>query len=59
MIRLPAFRVTLEPLEEAAEKVRGFKWADKEVGTRHQIGGEPDFIQGRMSGLIARRAASG
>jgi hypothetical protein len=40
--------VPLVPSPETAEAkaVVGFKWAGAPVGTRHRIGGEPDWIQG-------------
>jgi hypothetical protein len=42
---IPPFRLRPEPLSEEAENLPGFKWAGGEVGTRHQLGGEPQWIQ--------------
>lgn len=42
---IPAFRLVPEPMTEAASKLPGFKWAPKGIGARHQLGGEPTFIQ--------------
>lgn len=44
-LRLPPFRLKPEPLSEEAAALKPFKWADPEIGTRHRLGGEPDFIQ--------------
>jgi hypothetical protein len=44
--KIPSFRLEPIPLAEEAKNLAGFKWADDEVGTRHKLGGEPDFIQG-------------
>jgi hypothetical protein len=43
--KLPEFRLTATPVDEAGRKLAGFKWADPEVGQRHKIGGTPDFQQ--------------
>jgi hypothetical protein len=48
MKRVPTFKLVPEPLDEAARKSPGFKWASKEMGTRHQLGGEPNFLQAQM-----------
>jgi uncharacterized protein YwqG len=32
-------------MDEDAKELSGFKWADEEVGKRHQLGGNPNFIQ--------------
>ena len=45
MKTIPPFKLTPEPLSEAARNMPKFKWAGKEVGTRHQLGGEPAFLQ--------------
>ena len=41
---VPAFRLRAEPLTDEASELRGFPYADPDVGTRHRIGGEPSFI---------------
>lgn len=45
MKKLPPFRLKPEPLSEEAASLPKFKWAPREVGLRHQLGGEPTFIQ--------------
>ncbi|MCF7816574.1 MAG: DUF1963 domain-containing protein [Kiritimatiellales bacterium] len=42
---IPPFRMVLEPMTEEAKKITPFKWASKEIGKRHLLGGSPDFIQ--------------
>ena len=34
-----------EPLNDAAKALPSFQWAADEVGKRHRLGGEPEFIQ--------------
>lgn len=46
MIKIPLFKLVPQPLTEEAKKLSGFKWAGDGIGTRHKLGGEPDFIQG-------------
>ena len=41
---MPAFRLRPEPLDAEAESLPKFKWADDSVGTRHQLGGEPESM---------------
>ncbi|MCX4239635.1 YwqG family protein [Paraliomyxa miuraensis] len=43
--QIPPFALEAKPLTDEAKKVQGFKWADAEVGTRHRLGGDPDFLQ--------------
>ena len=43
--KIPPFVLRAEPLDEEAKKAQGFEWADAEVGTRHRLGGAPDFLQ--------------
>jgi uncharacterized protein YwqG len=45
MKRIPPFRLNLVPLNEEAKNLPPFQWANKEIGKRHQIGGEPQFLQ--------------
>ena len=33
------------PLNEEAKLFKRFKYANNKIGTRHKIGGNPDFIQ--------------
>ena len=44
-MEIPPFRLTPDPLTEDAAELPGFRWADPYVGTRHQLGGEPGWIQ--------------
>jgi hypothetical protein len=43
---IPPIRLIPKPLNDAAKKLPKFRWAGKEIGTRHRLGGEPDWIQG-------------
>ena len=43
---IPPFRLVLQPVAAEAEATAGFAWAAPEVGRRHQIGGEPTWLQG-------------
>jgi hypothetical protein len=45
MKEIPPFSLVPEPLDEAARNLSKFKWAPKEIGARHQLGGEPKFLQ--------------
>lgn len=45
MKKIPPFRLKPEPLNEEAAKLPNFQWAEDHIGTRHKLGGEPDFIQ--------------
>src|SRR4051812_41319184 len=44
---LPPFRLVPEPASEAAEDLLAKRpsYLDPMVGTRHRLGGEPDFMQ--------------
>jgi len=44
-MRIPQFKLTPEPQEEAAEGLPSFEYAADEVGRRHQLGGDPQFLQ--------------
>jgi len=46
MKNIPPFRLIPEPLNDEASKLPKFEWAADHIGTRHKLGGEPDFIQG-------------
>lgn len=41
MKRIPTFRLIAEPLTDEARSLPPFKWAGGDVGTRHQLGGQP------------------
>jgi hypothetical protein len=43
--QIPPFKLIPQPLNKVAEDLPKFKWAPEEIGTRHQLGGEPKFIQ--------------
>lgn len=45
MIEIPPFRLRPEPLNEEAAALPPFKWAPEEIGTRHQLGGKPQFLE--------------
>jgi len=42
---IPPFTLLPKPLNDEARKLPKFKWAGKEIGNRHKLGGFPDFIQ--------------
>jgi hypothetical protein len=39
------FKLVPQPFDEASGALPKFKYADPEVGTRHKLGGTPDFMQ--------------
>lgn len=43
--KIPPFTLLPEPMDEEARNLPKFKWASDEIGTRHQLGGTPKFIQ--------------
>ena len=43
--RIPPFSLILQPEDDEAKNMLGFEWAPGSVGTRHRIGGHPQFIQ--------------
>ena len=45
MAEIPPFRLVPTPLNDEAAALPGFRWAAKEAGTRHQLGGRPAAIQ--------------
>lgn len=45
MKKVPVFRLVPDPLTDEAKNLPGFKWAGKEIGKRHRLGGEPNFLQ--------------
>jgi uncharacterized protein YwqG len=45
MKSIPPFQLIPKALSEEARKMPRFKWAEAIIGTRHKLGGEPDFIQ--------------
>jgi hypothetical protein len=51
MYGIPPFRLRPEPLSPAAEALPGFEWAGHDVGERHQLGGDPHWLQGNATPL--------
>jgi hypothetical protein len=45
MKSIPPIKLVPEPLTDEARNLLKFKWAPKEIGTRHRLGGEPHFLQ--------------
>ena len=45
MMSIPPFRLRPEPLSPEAESLPGFEWAPEDVGKRHQLGGDPQWLQ--------------
>src|SRR5258706_14460494 len=45
MKKIPPFKLVPQPLDDAARALVPFQWASPEVGTRHQLGGEPTFVR--------------
>jgi uncharacterized protein YwqG len=44
-MKIPPFRLIPEPQNDEAKNLPKFRWASKAIGTRHQLGGEPHFLQ--------------
>ena len=42
---IPPFQLVPVPLSEDAANLPPFKWAGKQIGKRHRLGGEPEFLQ--------------
>jgi hypothetical protein len=45
MRKIPPFKLVPEPLDDEAKNLSKFRWARKEIGRRHQLGGEPTLIR--------------
>ncbi len=45
MKTIPPFKLTPVPLNEDSAALPPFKWAGGAIGTRHKLGGEPQFLQ--------------
>ena len=43
-MKIPEIKLITKPETEEAKSAVGYKW-NPEVGHRHKLGGEPDFIQ--------------
>lgn len=43
--KIPPFQLVPKPLNGEADVLPPFKWADPVVGTRHRLGGDPEFVQ--------------
>ncbi|QHM73336.1 DUF1963 domain-containing protein [Mixta intestinalis] len=46
MKKIPPFQLIPHPLTKKAEALPKFKKAPEPIGSRHKLGGSPDFIQG-------------
>jgi hypothetical protein len=44
-MKIPEIRLELNPQSEEASAAIGFRYADKEIGKRSKLGGEPQWIQ--------------
>jgi len=44
--KIPPFQLVPGPLNDEAKVLSPFKWAGPVIGTRHRLGGDPEFIQG-------------
>jgi hypothetical protein len=44
-MQIPYFKIKLEPMTAEARDMKPFQWAPDEIGSRHKLGGNPDFIQ--------------
>ena len=44
-MKIPSIPLVPAPRTAEATAAVGFKWAGEPIGKRHQIGGEPDWIQ--------------
>jgi len=42
---MPSFKLEPIPLSDDAAQLPKFRWADGHIGTRHKLGGKPDFIE--------------
>lgn len=47
--KIPPFQLVATPLSEEARQLSKFKWAPDDIGTRHQLGGDPQFLQAEES----------
>ena len=43
--KIPPFKLIPQPLNDEALNLPKFKWAPEEIGNRHQLGGDPIFLQ--------------
>ena len=43
--RIPLIRLVPQAVEPEGQKALGFKYAGGDVGNRHQLGGEPTWLQ--------------
>jgi uncharacterized protein YwqG len=46
--KIPPFKLVPEPQDDKASVLPKFRWAPKEIGTRHRLGGQPQFLQGDL-----------
>jgi hypothetical protein len=45
MDKIPPFKLIPEPMNDEAVNLPKFKWAPEDVGTRHRLGGSPEWIE--------------
>jgi hypothetical protein len=45
MKNIPPFKLVPHPLNDEAASLPRCQWAPPEIGTRHRLGGNPNFIQ--------------
>ena len=45
MTTIPPFKLVPTPMNGEAAQLPSFKWAGGDVGKRHQLGGDPTFLQ--------------
>jgi hypothetical protein len=44
-LTIPEIPLQVVPTSSEARELVGFKWASPEVGTRHKLGGSPEWLQ--------------
>ena len=44
--RIPEIPLIPSPQTDEARAAVGYRWADPEIGHRHKLGGDPDWVQG-------------
>jgi hypothetical protein len=45
---IPEFRLIPRPTSDAARELTPGEWTDPMIGTRHKLGGKPDYLQGQQ-----------
>jgi len=44
-MKIPEFKLVPQPVDDDAAALPPFKWAGPEVGKRHKLGGDPQFLR--------------